>query len=246
MHDEFYIGYRTQCPPGLARHSRWVVLLLVVLVAGLAGLLAARQTPAEPGEFEFGVRRTFTGVLLETPLPILHAVAANGSATNYLLVGSGKHGLPLFARGSHRQRVRFEGSLIQKGASVMVEVNAPDSFQVLGPAVASELPVDREVAVDVTLTGELVDTKCYLGVMRPATGKVHRACAVRCLSGGVPPGLLLRDHEGGALAVAMTGAGGQPLKFDPEWAALVVKARGRLLYLDGLLRLEVVELSLAR
>ena len=226
MKDEFYIGYRDQCPPGLARRSRTVVMLLLVLVAGLTGLLAARQTPAEPGDFEFGVRRPFTGVLLETPLPILRSVAANGSVTNYLLVGSGKHGLPAFARGSHRQRVHFEGSLIQKGPSVMVEVNAPDSFKVLGPAMASELPQDREVAVDVTLTGELVDTKCYFGVMRPATGKVHRACAVRCLSGGIPPGLLLRDPDGGAVAVPLTGPGGQRLKFDPEWAALMVRARG--------------------
>ena len=38
-----------------------------------------------------------------------------------------------------------------------------------------------------TLIGEIVDSKRYLGVMNPGNGKVHRDCAVRCLSGGIPP-----------------------------------------------------------
>ena len=37
------------------------------------------------------------------------------------------------------------------------------------------------------LSGEIVDSKCFLGVMNPGSGKVHRDCAARCVSGGVPP-----------------------------------------------------------
>jgi hypothetical protein len=246
MNDPFYIGYLDKSPPTLARHTRGIVLLLAVIVIGLTALLAARQTPAEPGDFEFGVRRTFTGVILESPLPLLRSVSTNGAVTHYLLVGSGKYGLPAFARGSAGRRVRFDGSLIQKGDSVMVELNAPESFKVLGPATEVELTQKQERITDVVLTGELVDTKCYFGVMRPATGKVHRACAVRCLSGGVPPGLLVRDHDGGAVAVPLTGSNNQPLKFDPEWAARIVTAKGHLILNEGPLRLEVLELSLDR
>jgi hypothetical protein len=32
--------------------------------------------------------------------------------------------------------------------------------------------------------------------MNPGNGKVHRDCAVRCLSGGLPPALLVRDASG--------------------------------------------------
>jgi hypothetical protein len=46
-----------------------------------------------------------------------------------------------------------------------------------------------------TLRGEIVDSKCFLGVMNPAEGAVHRDCARRCLSGGMPPMLLMRDGE---------------------------------------------------
>jgi len=32
--------------------------------------------------------------------------------------------------------------------------------------------------------------------MNPGNGKVHRDCAVRCISGGIPPAFLVRDANG--------------------------------------------------
>jgi hypothetical protein len=244
MNDDFYIGYLDESPPAFARHTRRVVLLLAVLVVGLAAVFAAQQTPAEPGMFEFGVKRTFEGVLRETPLPILRTITASGAVTNHLLVGAGKHGLPAFARGHDGQRVRFAGSLIQKDTSEMIELNDAKSFTALGPATTAETPPAEEFIGEVSLAGELVDTKCYFGVMRPATGKVHRACAVRCLSGGVLPGLLLRDDEGNGTVVMLTGRTGAPLEFDIQWAARLVEAKGKLTVREGILRLEVTGLSL--
>lgn len=245
MNDDFYIGYLDESPAQLARHTRRVVATLALVIAGLATLLAMRQTPAEPGVFEFGVKRSFEGVLNEGPLPILRPVSPGGSRTNYLLVGAGKHGLPAFARGHDGQRVRFNGSLIQKDSAVMVELNDEPSFTVLGPATAGEVQARQEIIGDMVLTGELVDTKCYFGVMRPATGKVHRACAVRCLSGGVPPGLLVRDGAGNGVVVLLSGPNDKPLAFKVEWAARLVQAHGRLTLRAGFPHLEVVGLSLA-
>ena len=64
----------------------------------------------------------------------------------------------------------------------------------LSGAVASRLP-DVELGV-AQLTGEIVDSKCYFGVMNPGAGKVHRDCAVRCINGGIPPAFLVRDSAG--------------------------------------------------
>ena len=44
-----------------------------------------------------------------------------------------------------------------------------------------------------TLQGEIIDPKCYFGVMKPGNGKIHRSCAVRCISGGIPPVLATTD-----------------------------------------------------
>lgn len=243
MNDDFYIGYLAQSPPRLAGHTRLVLVMLALVVTATAALVAARQRPAEAGTFEFGVKRSFEGVLHEEPLPLLRVTQPDGIITNYLLVGFGKHGLPKFARGHHGQRVRLAGSLIQKGPAVMVELNDEASFTPLGPAVDDGRP-GEEVMGEVSLTGELVDTKCYFGVMRPATGKVHRACAVRCLSGGVPPGLLLRDADGNATVVPLAGLDEAGVKLDPQWAARIIQVEGRLVLRDRMVILQTHRLKL--
>ncbi len=244
MNDDFYIGYQDKAAPMQARFVRRVVIGLAALVAVLVVLIAARQRPQPDGRFEFGTSRVFEGVLYELPVPALRVPANGGVATNFVLVGFGKHGLPDFARGSDGKKVRFNGSLIQKDRLVMIEMNDAGSFQVLGEPAANERRGVSESLGDVSLIGELVDTKCWSGVMRPATGKVHRACAVRCLSGGVPPGLLVRDDQGNAAVVLLAGADGGKLVYDVQWAARVVHARGELELRDALPVLRITTLTL--
>jgi hypothetical protein len=56
---------------------------------------------------------------------------------------------------------------------------------------------DRKLlAESQTLRGEIIDPKCYLGAMKPGGGKTHKACAMRCISGGIPPMLVTRDLDG--------------------------------------------------
>ena len=76
----------------------------------------------------------------------------------------------------------------------------------------------------VTLRGEIVDSKCHLGVMTPGDGRTHAACASLCLRGGIPPALLVRDPAGrstlylledatgASLSAAASGAAGEPLE----------------------------------
>ncbi len=247
MNDEFYIGYLPSAPPGLARRAKRVVLTLIFLGASSVVWLAASQAARPAGTFEFGTVRTFEGVLIERPIPMLRVSppeGLEGEASPLVLVGFGKGGLPEFARGHHGAQVRFRGTLVIQGANAMIELNDPESFEVITPAAAGD-PTGEILSLNVTVTGELVDTKCYFGVMRPATGKVHRACAVRCLSGGVPPGLLVRDDIGGSAVFLLAGTDGAPLDYDVEWAALAVTARGALELHGELPVLRVRSLELA-
>jgi len=248
MSNEFYIGYEDNPPPQLSRFLGRVVLGLVVLLVVIAGAVAATQSPAEPGNYEFGVEKSFEGLLVEGSLPLLQVGTSPGAITNYLLVGAGKFGLPAFARGHGGERVQFRGSLIQKGTAVMIEMNDPSSFRPSSLS-ATRTPEEKggpgQRRGAVSLVGELVDTKCYLGVMRPGSGKVHRGCAVRCLHGGVPPGLLLRDSAGNALVVMLTGTGTSKLDVDPEWAARWIRVEGQLLMRGNVPVLEVSRFELA-
>ena len=57
MNDDFYIGYLARSPQRLGRHVRWIVAGTVFIALALIVGVAARQTPAEPGSFEFGTER---------------------------------------------------------------------------------------------------------------------------------------------------------------------------------------------
>ena len=116
-----------------------------------------------------------------TPYPALIT-----ATDRYLLVASGKHGITNQLPG----RVRLTGSLIERPGNQMIEVFSTSTDA--GPVANTE----EIVLGSVSLTGEIVDTKCHFGVMNPGSGKVHRDCAVRCISGGIPPGLLVRDRDG--------------------------------------------------
>ena len=83
-----------------------------------------------------------------------------------------------------------------------------------------------------TVTGEIVDSKCYLGVMNPGQGKVHRDCAARCLSGGIPPiFIVLRDTTDGHEQFLLVGLDGRALGRDAlrEFIAEPIQIQGELL-----------------
>ena len=87
-----------------------------------------------------------------------------------------------------------------------------------------------------TLRGEIVDIKCYLGVMKPAHGKPHRSCAARCISGGIPPALVVKDRDGDTNHLLLVSADGRtvnrevlPLVAEPvEITGRVVRLGDRL------------------
>ena len=62
-----------------------------------------------------------------------------------------------------------------------------------------------------TLVGEIVDSKCYFGVMNPGRLTPHRGCAVRCISGGIPPILLVQQKEGPPDTYLLVSANGSPV-----------------------------------
>jgi hypothetical protein len=80
--------------------------------------------------------------------------------------------------------------------------------------------------------------------MRPGHGKVHRACAIRCLSGGVPPGLLVRDELGGSVVFLLAGRDGEPLDYNIQWAARPVQAQGVLELNNGVPVLKVQNMEM--
>jgi len=241
---EFYIGYRSRAPIGIARFVRFVAVAVVSGIAFLALSIAVSHARSDRGYYEFGLQRQFEGVLLEDPLPMLRIGRGQDGGQCFPLVAGGKMGAGPLIAGKQGCRVRFVGSLVYRDGITMIEMNDPDSLFVETKHDALEKSGRALRLGHVTLSGELVDTKCYFGVMRPATGKVHRACAIRCLDGGVPPGLLVRSQDGASQIVLLAGEEGASLQFDVQWAALSVRATGLLEFHDGVYVLRTGALAL--
>jgi len=227
---EFYVGYLQKPPEGILRFLKKLVPALALLLLAVAVVLLSGQGPFANSAFEFGTIRTFEGVIVARPYPTLHVarpgqVGVEGEYSEYLLVAPGKHGADELVASSDGQTVRLAGQLIYRDGSTMVEI-VPGSLQrVSGPSFAG--PEIQELG-SITITGEIVDSKCFLGVMNPGNGKVHRDCAARCLSGGLPPLLVSAD---GRKQYLLLGPDRKPLVRDAlrEFIAEPISTTGELL-----------------
>jgi len=205
--DEFFIGWEARLPRRTAAFL-FVVVLGVVALAGLsAGLLALGQGSFARSDFEFGVPRDFTGRLELVPYPTLVVERPGGAESRWLVTVFGKRGAEPETRALDGHRVEVSGSLIHRGDHTMVEID-PATLRDLGEERAPALPPP---GAEVTLRGEIVDSKCWLGVMKPGNLKPHRACAAACIRGGVPPALVVRETGEPPRYLLLVGADGAPL-----------------------------------
>jgi sulfoxide reductase heme-binding subunit YedZ len=240
---DFYIGWSGVWPPALGRWLLGQAVILGGLALLLGPLLAVPQQTFGPSRFEFGRTRTLEGDLRLSPVPVLSVPRPDGGARSYLLVGQGKHGVPeeLLALDGHR--VRLDGTLAYRGDQTLLELSSLPPAD-LGPATHAPPPVPEG---EVTLVGEIVDSKCFLGVMNPGNLKPHRACAVRCISGGIPPLLLVRDGQQTVRHVLLVGPGGEAIGQSLlDYVAEPVRISGRLERMDDLFVLRARLDSLAR
>jgi hypothetical protein len=63
-----------------------------------------------------------------------------------------------------------------------------------------------------TLVGEIVDSKCYLGVMNLGDTKPHRECAALCIRGGVPPLFIAHDADGRTASLLLVSENNEPVE----------------------------------
>ncbi len=216
MNDEFYIGWEGKTAPGVRKFVRWVVVLLLIAMIGMAVALAAVQHSIGVSVFEWGTVKKFSGILQTEPY--MHLLVPRPGVTDTQLRFSAYYLVAPFKFGLDREKlsaldgkaVSLHGTLIYRGNQTMVEA-LPDSIIALDKQPPS-LPGEETIELGrQTLTGEIVDSKCFLGVMNPGQLLPHRACAIRCISGGIPPVLLVRQTKGRAIYMLLVSADGKPV-----------------------------------
>ena len=111
-----------------------------------------------------------------------------------LLVGFGKFGalgtmqsIQETAGDLNCKKITLAGTLIHGGGKTLMELTQETASLIKVEDAPRQIIPKTTNATPISLKGEIIDPKCYFGVMKPAEGKIHKSCAIRCISGGVPP-----------------------------------------------------------
>ena len=199
--DDFFIGWSNQLPRPF--RSRMIAAGLAMICGLMALGYGLSRHADDPGDslLKLGPRtaegqpvrpedwksdQVFRGRLETTGYSVLHVSpdAAFPRGRVILLSGDGKRGPPIEGLTG---AVEVRGGLMRRGELEMLVVESP-ATPAPGGNVAE--PLSRQSLGRWRIAGEICDGKCYPGGMRPGSGISHRACAVLCLSGDIPPVLV--------------------------------------------------------
>lgn len=210
---DLFIGWTK--PPAADR--RFVMLAAPAALAGAAGLgYAFARALEDPGAgaWRTGATHRITGVLATKPYPMMFVAddASPWDVRTVLIVAQGKCTSALDLAAVDGRAFEAAGVLIERGTRRMLEVPLALGDWITPSNVAVKLPpLVEEPLGRVRLEGEIMDSKCFFGVMRPGRGKTHKACAALCIRGGIPPSFYARGADGREAVLLMTDAAGGPI-----------------------------------
>lgn len=222
--DQFYIGWQDKAPTSYAKLSRRFIMVVALVMVMVATLLVVSQKGFVGSTFELGQSTTLEGVLVKEPVPMLKVKTGVGSQgksifESVLLIGFGKFGAaPTIALIEDKAEQSLDGKTI-KLTGTLIYYNGKQAFELTDGVEAYQgismnvlgYEAQRKSFGGVSLRGEILDPKCALGVMKPGYGKPHRSCAIRCLSGGIPPVMRMKSKDGSENYCVVVGQNGQPI-----------------------------------
>lgn len=222
--NEFYVGY-LRMPPGLAFYTRLSIPLFLWLAIGVAAIVSRSQSDPGYGIWNTDEVVTIEGLMIARPYPMIRITGSKITKPfeTVLIVETGKHGASRAASFDDRI-VRAVGWNISRdgrrmlelapGDDALQEIESVDSTQVTRLQAAAPRLLGRTA-----LRGEIVDAKCFLGVMKPGHGRTHKECATLCIRGGIPPFFVTRDVTGARQYYLLTNTPGTD--FDPGFLPFV-------------------------
>jgi hypothetical protein len=130
--------------------------------------------------------------------------------------------------GYANQWITLTGFMVHNGDWEMLQL--PPGTKVLTAAAQGAVALKDVELGEVRLNGEIIDSKCYLGAMKPGGGKIHRACARLCLLGGIPPMFVAKNAEGTRYGYLLMNSDGSSASLDlSEKVAVPVNIKGTLI-----------------
>lgn len=248
---EFYVAYLGM-PPRLRRFIRRLIPSALLVSTAVAWLLARAQNDPGNAVWSTAAPREFVGIVEAAPYPHLRvrSSTAEGAVETLLLVEVGKFGGGSRAAGLSGRGATISGWVLERDGRRMLEMEPGSSLKeaVLPEVDAARLGTAQTVRRGpVSLLGEIIDSKCYLGAMKPGEGKTHKECATLCIAGGIPPMLATIDEAGQRSYFLLTDpAGGALDERILPYVGDAVEIRGELESRDDLSILRMDPANLRR
>jgi hypothetical protein len=216
--EAFYIGWQPKAPASFAKHVRKVLFILFPVALLVGYLLSTSQKKFSTANFEFGKLTEVKGVYYNSPVPMLKVFDKNNLAITIPLVGYGKHGAETAITelekekgvSLNRKEVTLKGTLLYGDGKTLFQIDKNDN-PVVNIGAESLISLQQKDLGKQTIRGEIIDPKCYFGVMKPGEGKVHRDCAIRCILGGIPPVLHVQNEKGESNYYLIVGPDGEKM-----------------------------------
>lgn len=197
--DDFYIGWQDEAPKSSTKYFKSFFIGFILLTLSFAFIFTKSERTFIDSYFDYGNFTEVTGYIVSEPVWGL-LVEEKGVKKTIPLVGFGKFSAaPVIEQMKSQvngdffsQQLTIRGTVFQYNDRTWMELT--EGVNSLVAQRTGKQP-RRKVKVSgvMELSGEIVDPKCFFGVMNPASKAVHRSCAIRCISGGIPPVLAIRE-----------------------------------------------------
>lgn len=214
--DEFFVPYiKESLGPATKKFLKNCVLMVFFLIILGAFIFSFFQNPFKNSSFELTSETKVTGIFHESPYPMLRVNLANNEYKNIVLLGFGKSSANPFLeklltseKNLQGKELSIEGNLIYYNGKTLLQITSEEKVKLTNNK--GSLPTTSSFGLT-SVEGEIIDPKCYFGVMKPGFGKIHRSCAIRCISGGIPPVFVSINQENQPQYYLLTDVDGKTL-----------------------------------
>jgi len=201
--NDFYIGWKEELSESNSSFLKKVLIPLFILIPVLVFAIVYFQKPFNDHKFELGKITTLTGTYYNDPIPMLIAdkgVLPDSLSHDVVLVGYGKFGAEGIINNIEKdkgaingKKVTLKGTLIYGSGKTIMELTKKEAslVEVLN-APSSKIPnISKK--------------------MKPGEGKIHKSCAIRCISGGIPPVLKTKKADNSNQYYILLDEAGNPI-----------------------------------
>lgn len=252
--EEFYIGWQEEAPKSFGNARKKYFLISIMLMVLFSVVYLFLEKPFVQSYFDYGNLTDVSGQIVEYPVFGIKT-EKDGKLITIPLVGFGKFdALPVLEALKERTdgksfaelEVTLRGTAIYNNDKIWMELTQGDESIV---SIIDKANYTQRKVINLgeeTISGEIVDPKCFFGVMNPAYNKIHRSCAIRCISGGIPPVLAVKDSEGFSDYYFVTDENGKPLnQYILQYIGIPVALSGSVEKVDDWKVIKTNEQSLA-